>query len=304
MVWTNARLIFRLEPHGCRSTHSQVPTPWVMPDGNIRVYYACRDTHNQSYPAYFDLSKDLETVLKVHETSIMERGKHGMFDSDGIMPSCVIQRGEELWLYFIGWNARAKGARYQNEIGIAVSRDGGETFERMFDGPIVGRSPTEPGLAVMPFVMKDDATWRMWYQSGTSWELIHNQYEPVYVIKHAASLDGIRWERNSEVCIEPSYPLEAFSRPCVIKRDGIYKAWYCYRDSREYRGGDGSYKIGYAESDDGILFKRLPDQSIPREDWNSKMLCYPYVFEFNGKLLMLYNGNLFGQTGIGLCEWI
>ena len=30
------------------------------------------------------------------------------------------------------------------------------------------------------------------------------------------------------------------------------------------------------------------------------MVCYPYVFEYNDKLYMLYNGNGYGKTGIGL----
>ena len=34
--------------------------------------------------------------------------------------------------------------------------------------------------------------------------------------------------------------------------------------------------------------------------WDSEMVCYPYVFEYNDKLYMLYNGNGYGKTGIGL----
>jgi hypothetical protein len=34
--------------------------------------------------------------------------------------------------------------------------------------------------------------------------------------------------------------------------------------------------------------------------WDSTMQCYPYVIEIDGKLCMFYNGNGFGQSGIGL----
>jgi hypothetical protein len=30
------------------------------------------------------------------------------------------------------------------------------------------------------------------------------------------------------------------------------------------------------------------------------MQCYPYVIEINGSFYMFYNGNSFGQSGIGL----
>lgn len=301
MAWVNPRRIFHLENAPNRSNHCQVPTPLVF-DNFVRVYYSAR-RHGQAFITFFDLAHDLKTILYHHEKPLMELGKPGHFDSDGMMPSCIVQHGDELWLYFIGWNARAKGARYQNEIGLAMSKDGGETFARMFEGPIIGRSPTEPGLAVMPFVMLDDGVFRAWYQSGTSWEFINGQYEPVYVLKHAASLDGIRWKRDPETCVYRSHPLEAFSRPSVIKKCGIYSMYYCQRDSRDYRGGKGSYRIGYATSTDGKEFIRGEDPMIKRSDWDSNTQCYPYIFEFNGKMLMLYNGNEFGQTGVGIAEW-
>lgn len=305
MTWVKQGRIFHLEPNPCRTTHAQVPTPWVMPDGNIRVYYACRDTHNCSYPAYFDLSKDLKTVLKVYETSVMERSKPGMFDADGCMPSCVIENNGELWMYYIGWSELKNTARYQNEIGIAVSKDGGEMFQRMFRGSIMGRSPTEPGLAVMPFVMKDKSIFKMWYQSGTGWHLIDGKYEPTYVIKYAESDDGIEWKRFLEQCVKSNHPMEAFSRPCVTKELGGYSMTYCYRDSLDYRGGKGSYRIGFADSSSWGDFIRTDKVNgyKPEGEWDAEMQAYPYFIELDGRRVMFYNGNRFGQTGIGVSIW-
>lgn len=307
MPWIKQGRIFNLEPSSCRTTHAQVPTPHVF-DDFIRVYYACRDTHNQSYPAYFDLSRDLTTVLKVHETSVMERGRPGMFDANGIMPSCVITNGGELWMYYIGWNAlRGDGARYQNEIGIAVSKDNGESFQRMFEGPIMGRSPTEPGLAVMPFVMKDGDTFKMWYQSGTGWHNVDGQYEPTYMIKYAESSDGITWDRKSNECVPRRHTMEAQSRPCIMKKKDHLSMWYCYRDSTDYRYGDGAYRVGYARSRSDDYFLRADedcDLVLGKEgDFDSHMRCYPYVIDIDGRLVMFYNGNDFGQTGVGVAIW-
>lgn len=299
MPWIKQGRIFNLEPNLCRTTHAQVPTPYVMED-RIRVYYACRDTHNQSYPAYFDLSKDLKTVLKIHETSVMERGKPGMFDANGIMPSCVIKNGDELWLYYIGWNAlRGDGARYQNEIGLAISKDDGESFQRMFEGPIMGRSPIDPGLVVMPLVTKDGDIFKMWYQSGTGWNKVGDQYEPTYVIKYAESTDGLRWDRNPIVCVNTWSNREAISRPCISGED----MWYCKRGSSDYRLGKESYSIEHAVSNGSLLWSRKEDVTIERDNWDSYMQCYPFVFKFDDKQVMLYNGNDFGQTGIGVAVW-
>lgn len=302
MMWRKQGCVFKLEPALWRSTHVQVPTPVILPEV-VRVYYACRIS-GRSYPAFFDLDRrDLTKIVRVQEESIMTPGEPGMFDSDGVMPSCVIENNGELWMYYIGWSELKNTARYQNEIGLAVSRDGGETFERRFKGPIMGRSPVEPGLAVMPFVMYKN--WNLiWYQSLTKWEKIGDQYEPIYVIKYAESVDGVKWIRLSEQCVASKSSLEAFSRPSVIYQNRLYRMWYCFRESEDYRGGKGSYRIGYAESRDGIEFERKDEEAGitigTKGEFDSEMLCYPYIFELDGQLVMLYNGNGFGQSGVGL----
>jgi hypothetical protein len=79
--------------------------------------------------------------------------------------------------------------------------------------------------------------------------------------------------------------------------------WYCFRGSVDYRTDRGqSYRIGYAESTDGIRWERLDDLvGIERSDegWDSVMMEYPFVYEHRGLKHMLYNGNGFGETGIG-----
>lgn len=304
--WIKQGRIFHLEPSLHRTTHCQVPTPWVS-DMFIRIYYACRKD-GKSFPAFFDLDRgDLKTILRSEENPVMGWGDPGMFDSDGIMPSCVIENNGELWLYYIGWNELTKTARYHNEIGLAVSKDGGETFESMFKGPVVGRSSCEPGLAVMPFVTCEDGDWHMLYQSLIKWEKIGDQYEPVYVIKYAMSADGVNWDRLRRQCIASNYPLEAFSRPSVIYdgKSDIYRCWFCYRGSEDYRGGgEGAYRIGYAESAVGISFDRMDEKAGidigAAGEFDCEMICYPYVIEVDGRILMFYNGNGFGETGIGL----
>ena len=305
MTWIKQGRIFHLENAPNRSNYAQVPTPYVMED-RIRIYYACRN-NGKAFVAYFDLAKDLKTILKVHESPIFTHGEPGMFDADGVMPSCILPMGDELWLYYIGWNELKNTARYQNEIGIAVSKDNGETFQRMFEGPVMGRSPTEPGLAVMPFVMKDGNLFKMWYQSGTGWYFVDGKYEPTYVIKYANSHDGIRWNRSSEQCIESRYPMEAFSRPWVARINGFDCMLYCVRGSADYRGGDGGYRIECADAFDKINFMRNVDTPKlykgEEGEFDSQMQCYPSTCEVDDKLVMFYNGNDFGQTGIGGAIW-
>jgi hypothetical protein len=84
--------------------------------------------------------------------------------------------------------------------------------------------------------------------------------------------------------------------------------WYSYRKSIDYRDNPlNSYKIGYAESHDGIEWKRkdeLAGIDLSENDWDSKMIAYPYVISLGLKKILFYNGNGFGKTGFGYAEQI
>jgi hypothetical protein len=136
----------------------------------------------------------------------------------------------------------------------------------------------------------------MWYVSGTGWEMKDNQPRHYYHIKYAESSDGIHWRREGIVCIDyQSRDEYAIARPCVVRDGSIYKMWYSYRGER--------YKIGYAESADGLRWERKDDESgieASESGWDSEMLAYPFVFDDKGQRYMLYNGNGYGSTGIGI----
>jgi hypothetical protein len=71
--------------------------------------------------------------------------------------------------------------------------------------------------------------------------------------------------------------------------------WYSYRGP--------NYRIGYAESSDGISWERkdhLSGIGVSESSFDSEMIEYAAVVEYNGRHYMFYNGNNFGQNGIGL----
>jgi hypothetical protein len=143
----------------------------------------------------------------------------------------------------------------------------------------------------------------MWYASSTGWVVVEGRPEPVYVIKYAESDDGVVWRRENVTCIEPKHPEEANARPWVVAGPDGYRMWFCYRGSRGYRHDPRTaYRIGYAESADGVSWLRKDDEAgidVSDTGWDSTMLAYPSVYEHGGTMHLLYNGNGFGQTGIG-----
>ena len=305
MGWIKRGLVFQPQRPSDLFAHAQVPT--VLPLGEIlRIYYADRDRRGKSYIASIDVStKNPQKIVDAREGPLMVAGDPGTFDDDGMMPSAAVRAGDRIFLYYTGWN-QGVTVPYRNSIGLAVSDDGGVSFRRMYQGPIMDRTAEEPYLAVTPCVLREDERWRMWYVSGLSWTNVDNRLEPVYVIKDAFSEDGIRWDRPNRLCIEQRHELEAFSRPWVVRTGDSYAMWFSARDSRDYRNGAGAYRIGYATSEDGTNWKRDDAAGglvVSADGWDAKMTCYPCVVRTVDALLLFYNGNGFGSSGFGYAEW-
>jgi hypothetical protein len=89
----------------------------------------------------------------------------------------------------------------------------------------------------------------------------------------------------------------------VFKENDEYKMIYSYRHVSAYRTDPKSaYRLGYAESADGVLWQRRDDEiGIERSEsgWDSQMMEYSSVSQTKDHLLMLYNGNGFGRSGFG-----
>lgn len=267
----------------------------------IRVYFAPRDEKRRSRLDYFDI--DLKTpskILRISESALFEPGPLGAFDDNGVTPGCFSTvQGRKVY-YYTGWNL-TQSVPFNNSIGIAGFDERSGTFKRYGDGPIMTRTLHEPYSCASPFVLFDGGVYRMWYASMDGWDWVGGQALHKYNIKYADSEDGFNWKRNGRAAVSYENAGEyAFGRPFVLKEKGSYKMWYSYR-------GD-CYQIGYAESADGIEWKRLDSLTgidASESGWDSEMIEYPFLFDHKGKRYMFYNGNGYGKTGIGLailCE--
>jgi len=301
--WIKKGLIFNTgNDYNWMVSHACVPTVHILNKDVFRIFFSPRNKHGQSMLTYMDVAANNPAkILYKHDQPIMELGKLGTFDDGGVMPCCVVPTENRLFLYYVGWNPSGS-VPYRNSIGLAVSYNNGESFERIFDGSIVDRNKYEPYFTASPYVMKEQDIWHMWYASSTGFVKIHGKPEPLYIIKYASSTDGIEWERNNITCIKPKSEFEANARASVIKEKDIYKMWFAYRGSFDFRDGKDSYRIGYAESKDAVNWNRMDENSgiqFSKEGWDSKMQTYPNVVVHNGRKFLFYNGNGFGKTGIG-----
>lgn len=297
MAWKKLGLIFA--PSGApdwMATHAAVPIAEVISDHRVRIYFTGRDQDNRSSVGFFEIDpSEPKKLLHLSSKPVLGPGCRGAFDEDGATACWLVAMGDKKYLYYTGWN-RAVTVPFRNAIGLAVSEDGGETFFRYATGPVLDRGVYDPFFTTSPCVRVEDGSWKMWYSTCQKWTREKSGPKHHYNIVYATSDDGINWYRDGTVCIDFASQEEyVVTRPCVIKDGSIYKMWYSYRGTQ--------YRIGYAESPDGIRWTRKDRaQGLhpSPEGWDSHMIEYSFVFDHRGRRYMLYNGNDFGQTGLGL----
>jgi len=287
---------------------AQSPSVLIM-DTCVRVYFCSRpapglDQQYLSYISYIDLDRtNMQRILRVCEQPVLSLGKYGTFDEFGTYPVSVIRSDNEIRAYYAGWT-RCESVPFNAAIGVAISRNGGETFERLGDGPVLPYTPDEPFLLGSPRVRKFDGRWQLWYVAGKEWRMTDGKPEPIYKIRMATSDNGFDWVKHGrDLIVNKLGEHECQACPDVIHRNGHYHMFFSYRDIRNYKGREGGYRIGYASSTDMKTWQRnddLLDIGLSESGWDSEMVNYPHVFALDGATYMLYQGNEMGRAGFGL----
>lgn len=286
---------------------AQAPATLVF-DDFVRVYFSCRPPANAagqfvSYSTWLDLDRsNLFRILRIAQAPILPLGGLGTFDEFGTYPVSVIRHGDTVRAYYAGWT-RCESVPFNVAIGMAISRDEGQTFERLGPGPVLSYTPDEPFVISGPKIRHFNGRYYLFYIAGTQWMLHEGRPEPVYRIRMATSDDGLHWERVNRNLIDTRIEdNEAQASPDVLYRDGRYHMFFCYRYSTGFRSRERGYRIGYAWSDDLLHWHRDDTQvniDVSAEGWDSEMVAYPHVFELDGQTWMFYLGNGVGRVGFG-----
>jgi hypothetical protein len=296
MGWTKLGLLIEPPTHlPWARSHAALPIVAPLDGSRAQVYFSARDERNRAQigRATVDLAAP-GAAPEFEPEPVVRRGPPGTFDDCGATGGCLVVHGGRHHLYYSGWSLAVE-VPFLFYVGCAVSTDGGRAFDKVSPAPVLGRSRVDPYLTASPSVLVEGGVWRMWYTSGSGWQTDRQDVQPIYNIRYAESHDGIEWRPTGRVCIDYSYPGEhAIARPHVIKDGALYRMWFSHRGS--------SYRIGYAESRDGLVWTRMDADAgidVSTDGWDSEMLAYPWVGDVGGRRRMLYNGNAYGRTGIG-----
>jgi hypothetical protein len=150
----------------------------------------------------------------------LERAPMGSWDDETICCASVLPRGAQQYLFYAAQHTGDPTWR----IGLATSQDGGTTFTRVGDAPVLGEGKREEfdgRGALDPMVVFDDKRqlYRMWYHAEALFG--------VTSIGYAASTDGIHWHKfpGNPVVDEHGSGLGSLGGPAVLVEEGQMRMW-------------------------------------------------------------------------------
>ncbi len=221
--------------------------------------------------------------------AVLDLGAAGKFDELSSFTATAVQDGGTTWLFYGGSDAEnvtttCPGIRNTHwRIGVATSTDGLD-FRRVpgdvdaddavlglgttgaFDvvGVVTGE-PFDSYLAYRPFVLKDGATWRMWYNgSDKPFRCPGNADERR--IGYAESTDGVHWTKHYDGA-GPGGSVLPVGGPGTFDEQQVGYVWVV-KDGAEYRmyysaaDTQANWRIGLATSTDARTWTKHPGKLV------------------------------------------
>jgi len=295
--WCKKGLIYAPDGRLQWAKHSALtPTPVLIDDDTIRVYVSMRDQKGVGRIGYVEVdAKNPLKVIHVTQEPVLDVGIEGAFDDNGVILGDIVNREGKLWMYYVGFQLVEK-VKFLAFTGLAISKDGGSTFERYRNSPILDRNDEGLYIRATHSVLVEDEIWKVWCGVGNGWAHINGKPYPRYNIRYYESPDGIHFPETGALCIDNTAEEYRIGRPRVYKKGDVYQMFY----TKGTLSGD--YLPGYAESMDGVSWSRKDREigiALSENGWDSKHLCYPALITVHGVTYMFYNGNDMGKSGFG-----
>lgn len=299
MKWEKKGLIYGPKGENGWDHNSFIaPLPLMVGDDVIRIYGTVRDEKGAGRLSYIEVAADNPSrILKIAEKPLMDIGRPGMFDDNGVVATSIMRYKNEIRCYYAGYTLSTK-VRHHDFTGLAISTDGGLTFSRYAEIPVADRITGEELTRAVQAVLFEDDIFKTYYVGGSSFAQGKTKTIPEYNLRYMESVDGIHFPPvPGKVVIPVADGFYRVGKPFIVKENNIYKMFY------SDGGDDILYQLAYAESDDGINWtKKDMNFSISDTGWDSQMQEYPSFIRVKGKAYLFYNGRNYGYDGFGYAE--
>ncbi len=307
MKWIKKGRIF--EPRGqtpWMQKYGILPTPFYIEEKNIiRIFFGTSAEDNVCKITYLDVNAEKPSeIIYLHTTPLLPEGEPGLFDEHGLNPSQIVIINHQPHLFYIGYQ-RLQSIPYLLFCSYAILNEEMNKVIYRKKTPLLDRTHHEPFIRSAITIVQEEDLYHLWYVSAYKWEWINNELFknkqlPNYHIKYLRTKNFVEWNKHPKPVIAAKNDSEfGFGRPWCIKENNVFKMWYSLRRKNI------SYRIGYAESLDGMHWDRKDEPmgiDVSETGWDSEMICYPAVIKVKKKTYLFYNGNNNGATGFGYAE--
>lgn len=285
--------------------NTMVPLPYLIDTERLRIFVTMCDAKNVGRIGYIDVDpNNPSSIIDYSKQPILDIGEPGSFSDSGVLTSSLLELDGKLYLYYSAYQSCEK-ITYLIFSGVAISEDRGNSFTNLTRAPILDRVDNEIFMRSSPTVIKEANDFLVWYTSDArdGWVNAGEKPRPCYDMKRIVVTSPTDWPRRSgNVCIsllgEDEYGI---AKPTIWKEDGCYKVIYAIRSLSK------GYRLGYAESFDGVQFERKDDRvgiDVSDAGWDSEMITFPERYSHQDRTFLFYCGNHYGMAGMGYAELI
>lgn len=286
--------------------NTMIPVPYLLNDNTLRIFITFCDENNVGRIGFVDVNpQNPSEINNFSKEPVLDIGENGCFDDNGVIAASITEEADgTLHFYYSGYQLGVK-MPYTIFSGLAISKDNGNNFVKYNRTPILDRINEEIASRCAPIVLKEDDIYKMWYTGdyGNGWTENNGKKLPYYFLKYLESKDGINWGiKEGLQCFDfKSNDEYGLAKPNIWKENNKYKMIYSIRTFSK------GYRLGYAESNDGIKFIRMDDEigiDVSKNGWDSEMICFGSRFQYKDKIYLFYCGNKYGLDGLGYAEQV
>ena len=283
-------------------SHSMAPAPIIINNSTIRIFMGGWDSNQVSRIYFIDVDSDNpRNVKKIAQLPILEVGEDGCFDDNGVFPAHVYRHGEYIYLYYTGFQ-KLKKIAFSNFGGLAISRDNGDTFERVSKAPVMDRQDEGLYTRAGTSILVKNRVFHTCYSVGNSWMFVKGKERPVYSVNYIVSKDGKSFGNLGKeiISIDPNVE-HGLGRPQICEFKDFILVFYTRRFINH------KYGMGVALSSDFKNWERIdhwldPISHGPHGDFDSDMVYFPAFIDTGKNQFLFYNGNGYGKDGFGFAQ--